>query len=81
LIGVVVRSGVYANSGHFWVAQRRGRNKWFWINDTEVTECAGVDETDIEDSVRNSISKKLDASSNWCVLVYADVDCKIRFHP
>jgi len=80
LIGVVVRSGVYANSGHFWVAQRRDA-KWYWINDTDVSDCSNIDESDMIDSERNSISKKLDASSNWCVLVYADAECKIKFHP
>jgi hypothetical protein len=80
LVGVVVRSGVYANSGHFWVAQRRG-TKWFWINDTDVSDCAEVTEADQVDSVQNTISKKLDASTNWCVLVYADIDCKISIHP
>lgn len=80
LVGVVVRSGVYANSGHFWVAQRRGA-KWFWINDTEVSDCADITEADQVDSVQNTISKKLDASTNWCVLVYADIDSKISIHP
>ena len=80
LVGVVVRSGVYANSGHFWVAQRRG-SKWAWLNDTEVSDCAGISEEDQVDFEENLISKKLDASTNWCVLVYADIDSKISLHP
>ena len=79
LVGVVVRSGVYANSGHFWVAQRRGQ-KWYWINDTEVSEC-NVTLEEQEDSVSDLISKKLDAASNWCILVYADVASKLTIHP
>ena len=80
LVGVVVRSGVYANSGHFWVAQRRG-SKWFWINDTEISECPDITQEDQADAVQNLISKKLDVSTNWCVLVYADIDSKISIHP
>jgi ubiquitin C-terminal hydrolase len=79
LVGAVVRSGVYANSGHFWAAQRRG-DKWYWINDTDVSDCE-VSCDDQADSVDGLISKKLDAASNWCVLVYADVDAKIAIHP
>jgi hypothetical protein len=79
LVGAVVRSGVYANSGHFWAAQRRG-NKWFWINDTEVIEC-DVSEADQIDMSSDLLSKKLDAASNWCVLVYADMNAKVAVHP
>jgi hypothetical protein len=79
LVGAVVRSGVYANSGHFWAAQRRG-GRWFWINDTEVSEC---DITEVDQSDRSSglISKKLDAASSWCVLVYADTKARVAIHP
>ena len=79
LVGAVVRSGVYANSGHFWAAQRRG-NKWYWINDTEVIEC-DVSEADQIDVSSDLLSKKLDAASNWCVLVYADMNAKVAVHP
>ena len=80
LVGVVVRSGVYANSGHFWVAQRRG-SKWAWINDTDVSELDSINQDDQLDYAENIISKKLDASTSWCVLVYADIDSKISLHP
>ena len=79
LVGAVVRSGVYANSGHFWAAQRRG-NKWSWINDTEVSEC-DVTTDEQADATDCLISKRLDAASNWCVLVYADVEAKVAIHP
>ena len=79
LVGAVVRSGVYANSGHFWAAQRRGQ-KWFWINDTEVTEC-DVSQSEQSDMTEGLISKKLDATTSWCVLVYADPTAHIAIHP
>ena len=79
LIGAVVRSGVYANNGHFWAAQRRA-DKWFWINDTEVSECKVTPEEQ-RDENECLIAKRLDASSNWCVLVYADTDSEISIHP
>jgi ubiquitin C-terminal hydrolase len=79
LVGAVVRSGVYANSGHFWAAQRRG-NKWYWINDTDVSVC-DVSEADQSDMTNGSISKKLDAASSWCVLVYADPSAQVAIHP
>jgi hypothetical protein len=80
LIGAVVRSGVYANSGHFWVAQRRGPN-WFWINDTDVSQCSNISLEDLQDETEGLISKKLEAASNWCVLVYADPEAKVAIHP
>lgn len=79
LVGAVVRSGVYANSGHFWAAQRRG-DKWLWINDTEVSDC-NVTAEEQADASEGLISKKLDAASNWCVLVYADATAKVAIHP
>jgi hypothetical protein len=79
LVGAVVRSGVYANSGHFWAAQRRG-SKWFWINDTEVSEC-DVSPSEQGDRSDGLISKKLDAATSWCVLVYADPAAHIAIHP
>jgi hypothetical protein len=79
LVGAVVRSGVYANSGHFWAAQRRG-DRWLWINDTEVSEC-NVSAEEQADATEGLISRKLDAASNWCVLVYADANAKVAIHP
>lgn len=79
LVGAVVRSGVYANSGHFWAAQRRG-DEWFWINDTEVTPC-NVSLEDQSDEMGGLISKKLEATSNWCLLVYADPNASVAIHP
>lgn len=79
LIGAVVRSGVYANSGHFWAAQRRG-DKWFWINDTDVSEC-DVTVQDLTDDSNGLISKKLEAATSWCVLVYADPNSTVAIHP
>lgn len=79
LVGAVVRSGAYANSGHFWAVQRRG-DHWYWINDTDVSECNVTDAEDKDDS-KGQISAKLEAANNWCVLVYADVDAKVSIHP
>jgi ubiquitin C-terminal hydrolase len=79
LVGAVVRSGVYANSGHFWAAQRRA-DKWYWINDTDVSECP-VSQVEQNDASDDLISRRLDAASNWCVLVYSDLDAQIAIHP
>lgn len=79
LVGAVVRSGVYANSGHFWAAQRRG-DHWYWINDTDVSEC-NVTDAEQKDDSKGQISAKLEAANNWCVLVYADVNAKVSIHP
>jgi hypothetical protein len=80
LMGVVVRSGVYANSGHFWVAQRRG-NSWSWINDTDVNQIPEISQEDQNDASTNSISKKLNAAHNWCLLIYADPTSRVSIHP
>ncbi len=80
LVGVVVRSGVYANSGHFWVAQCRN-NKWSWINDTEVSPISDFTNEDQTDATNNLASKKLNAAHNWCLLIYADPTCSVTIHP
>ena len=79
LVGAVMRSGVYANSGHFWAAQRRG-NQWYIINDTDVSTCQ-VSEAEQLDKKECLISKTLKAASNWCVLVYADIEAAISLRP
>ena len=70
LSGVIVRSGVYSNSGHYWVAQRHDSD-WHWINDEEVTPIKTVTETVMRDRT-GVIATQLDAATSWCMLVYID---------
>ena len=79
LSGVIVRSGVYSNSGHYWVAQRLN-NSWNWINDQEITPINVSQEAQI-DSTKNLISSALDVASSWCILLYIDQLAKVKFGP
>jgi len=78
LSGVIVRSGLYSNSGHYWVAQRRNED-WNWINDEEVTPIPTVTPAMVADSSRGLISSALEAGASWCLLVYIDQEATLSF--
>jgi Ubiquitin carboxyl-terminal hydrolase len=79
LTGVVVRSGLYSNSGHYWAAQRRNAD-WHWVNDEEVTRIDQITEAMITDT-RGLISSALEASASWCLLLYVDQEATLSFQP
>ena len=62
LQSVIVRSGLYSHTGHYWTIQKSPLQTWNLINDEVLTK--------IELEGIRAISSELDAEHNCCLLVY-----------